>query len=583
LFFHRALSVPGYFVSWISETIMAIATVAVGFPVGTNMDLFDVGLLATGTISAQTSTSYQVQVGGVDERLMFSGAGFTYTNGAITGGTVTGLEDQYMGAPNFTISSFAIAASSFVAWAGAQDNAAAKAAIFSGADVVTGGPLDDLLRSYGGADTLSGGAGADTLDGGAGEDVINGGAGRDVITTGGGGDTVVVGLGHSGVTEATADSITDWNSSDLLLFANVPASASEYVENTAPDFAIAATYASGLIVSGAANVVAVAYSGGVAVFADSANNNGAAEDVVILTGKTLADVSYENFTTTPVAPAPPTPAPPTPAPPTPAPPTPAPPAPSGGGGFGGGFGGGATAGTPVTGSEGADTFAPSAAADNINGAGGNDAIDGGDGNDTLGGGTGNDTLQGGAGDDIMDGGVGSNYLRGGDGHDQIVGGSGFDDINGNAGNDTESGGFGDDWVVGGKDNDQLAGDSGSDVVWGNLGDDTLDGGLDNDQVRGGQGNDVLTGGAGDDFVSGDRGNDTVSGGLGADLFHGSQDAGIDRVIDFNLAEGDRVMLDPGTTYTLAQVGADTVIDMGAGNQMILVGVQLSTLPQGWIF
>jgi len=525
---------------------MAIATVAVGFPVGTNMDLFDVGLLATGTISGQTGTGYQVQVGGGDERLIFSGTGFTYTGAAITGGTVTGLEDQYMATPNFTITGFAIAASSFVTWAGAQDSAAAKAAIFAGADTVTGGPLDDLLRAYGGADTLSGGTGSDTLDGGAGDDVINGGAGHDVITTGGGIDTVIVGLGHSGTTEATADSITDWNSSDHLLFASVPASASEYVENTAPDFAVAATYASGLIVSGAANIVAVAYSGGVAVFADSANNNGAADDVVILTGKTLADVSYANFTTTPDAPAPPTSTPPTPAPPTPSPPAPPP---SGGGFGGGGFGGGATPG----------------------------------GADTLAGGPGNDTLQGGVGDDMLDGGAGSNYMRGGDGQDQIVGGSGFDDINGNAGNDTESGGLGDDWVVGGKDNDQLAGDAGSDVVWGNLGNDTLDGGLDNDQVRGGQGNDVLTGGAGDDFVSGDRGDDTVSGGLGADTFHGSQDAGIDRVLDFHLAEGDRVMLDPGTTYTLAQVGSDTVIDMGAGNEMILVGVQLSTLTPGWIF
>jgi hypothetical protein len=67
------------------------------------------------------------------------------------------------------------------------------------------------------------------------------------------------------------------------------------------------------------------------------------------------------------------------------------------------------------------------------------------------------------------------------------------------------------------------------------------------------------------------------------LFHGSQDAGIDRVLDFHLSEGDRVMLDPGTTYTVSQQGADTVIDMGAGNQMILVGVQLSTLTPGWIF
>jgi len=121
------------------------------------------------------------------------------------------------------------------------------------------------------------------------------------------------------------------------------------------------------------------------------------------------------------------------------------------------------------------------------------------------------------------------------------------------------------------------------VVWGNLGNDTQDGGDGNDQVRGGQGDDSITGGAGNDFVSGDRGNDTVAGGAGADLFHGSQDAGIDRVIDFNLAEGDRVMLDSGTTYALLQAGLDTVLDMGGGHQMILVGVQLATLTPGWIF
>jgi hypothetical protein len=55
------------------------------------------------------------------------------------------------------------------------------------------------------------------------------------------------------------------------------------------------------------------------------------------------------------------------------------------------------------------------------------------------------------------------------------------------------------------------------------------------------------------------------------------------VVDFNLAEGDRVQLDPGTTYTLSQVGADTVLDMGGGHQMILVGVQMSTLASGWVF
>ena len=54
-------------------------------------------------------------------------------------------------------------------------------------------------------------------------------------------------------------------------------------------------------------------------------------------------------------------------------------------------------------------------------------------------------------------------------------------------------------------------------------------------------------------------------------------------MDFHISEGDRVMLDPGTTYTVSQMGADTVIDMGGGHQMILVGVQMSSLPDGWIF
>ncbi|HEY0648619.1 hypothetical protein [Phenylobacterium sp.] len=52
--------------------------------------------------------------------------------------------------------------------------------------------------------------------------------------------------------------------------------------------------------------------------------------------------------------------------------------------------------------------------------------------------------------------------------------------------------------------------------------------------------------------------------------------------DFKMGEGDRVLLDPATQYTAAQAGADTVINMNGGGQMVLVGVQLSSLPAGWI-
>jgi Ca2+-binding RTX toxin-like protein len=227
----------------------------------------------------------------------------------------------------------------------------------------------------------------------------------------------------------------------------------------------------------------------------------------------------------------------------------------------------------IGGSDLADRLRAYAGADTLQGAGGSDVLDGGDGDDDVFGGQGADT--------ITDAG-GANYLRGDEGDDYVVGGAGFDDINGNMGADTADGGFGDDWVVGGKDNDLLYGDAGNDLVYGNLGDDTTDGGAGADTLRGGQGSDSVAGGAGADFISGDRGEDTVSGGTGADLFHAFSEAGLDRVLDFRASEGDRVQLDPGTTYTLTQVGADTVITM-SGGQVVLVGVSLSSLGAGSVF
>jgi Ca2+-binding RTX toxin-like protein len=206
-----------------------------------------------------------------------------------------------------------------------------------------------------------------------------------------------------------------------------------------------------------------------------------------------------------------------------------------------------------------------------------------DGADLALGGAGRDAVEAGGGDDTLLGGGGEDFLRGGDGNDRIAGGDAFDDTHGNMGNDTISGGLGDDWTVGGKDNDLLFGDAGGDLVYGNIGADTCEGGDGNDVVRGGQDNDLINGGGGADYVSGDKGSDTVTGGAGADIFHTFGDAGVDRVTDFSLAEGDRVQVDPGTQYTVSQVGADTVISMTGGGQMTLVGVQMSSLTAGWIF
>ena len=193
-------------------------------------------------------------------------------------------------------------------------------------------------------------------------------------------------------------------------------------------------------------------------------------------------------------------------------------------------------------------------------------------------------IHAGAGNDTISGAPAPDYLRGDDGDDSIQGGSAFDDINGNKGNDTIDGGSGgSDWLVGGQGNDLIFAHTSDNLLYGNLGNDTLIGGNGFDVMRGGQGDDSIVGGAGNDFISGDRGNDTESGGAGADIFHTFSGAGVDKVLDFHITEGDRVEVDPGTVYTVSQVGSDTVIDMGNGDQMTLVGVQMSTLTPGWIF
>lgn len=229
-----------------------------------------------------------------------------------------------------------------------------------------------------------------------------------------------------------------------------------------------------------------------------------------------------------------------------------------------------------------DTLGGGSGANAINGGAGDDSLSGLGDADLLFGADGADSLYGGEGDDNLDGGPGANLLRGEAGDDVLRGGQDFDDLHGNMGDDTLTGGGGDDWVVGGKDGDSLAGDGGGDIVFGNLGGDTCDGGDGGDIVRGGQDDDIVRGGGGDDFVSGDRGSDTISGGLGADTFHTFGAAGLDHVLDFDRAQGDRVLVSEGGTWTVSQQGADVVVDLVGGGRMVLAGVQLSTLTDGWI-
>ncbi len=100
-----------------------------------------------------------------------------------------------------------------------------------------------------------------------------------------------------------------------------------------------------------------------------------------------------------------------------------------------------------------------------------------------------------------------------------------------------------------------------------------------DQLYGRGGNDTLQGGAGDDRLEGGVGNDRLQGEAGADTFVFA--SGIDRVVDFNAAQGDRLALsvsDLGlgglsAAEIVAAYGDDSsgqvVLDFGPGSRLII--------------
>lgn len=176
----------------------------------------------------------------------------------------------------------------------------------------------------------------------------------------------------------------------------------------------------------------------------------------------------------------------------------------------------------------------------------------------------------------------------GAGNDLVIGSEIADVINGNQGNDTIYGAAGDDLIWGGQDNDLLFGNDGNDIINGNRGNDTIYGGAGNDFIRGGQGDDFLSGDAGNDILIGDLGADTLVGGEGADTFVLTHaDATIDQadlILDFNLAEGDRIAvvedIDPSTLVVNA-VGNDTQIILPDGNILgVVQNVQPDLVRQG---
>lgn len=134
-------------------------------------------------------------------------------------------------------------------------------------------------------------------------------------------------------------------------------------------------------------------------------------------------------------------------------------------------------------------------------------------------------------------------IYGTDSDDALSGGRGNDFMYGYRGNDEMRGGGGNDQIQGHQGDDRLFGEDGSDTLFGGHGDDLLDGGAGNDSLWGGTGRDTLRGGTGTDTFNFGRSVDSTTRtteqiqAITSDI---DDTAGLDTILDFNRAEGDRI-------------------------------------------
>ncbi|MBD2354411.1 hypothetical protein H6G41_07190 [Tolypothrix sp. FACHB-123] len=127
---------------------------------------------------------------------------------------------------------------------------------------------------------------------------------------------------------------------------------------------------------------------------------------------------------------------------------------------------------------------------------------------------------------------------------------------------------------------QVLGTRKNDHLQGTQGNDYIDGGKGKDYLFGLNGEDLLVAGDGNDVINGGRGNDELWGDAGKDLFIFKPGYGADNIFDFE--HGEKIDISAFKIQDLSKIGKTditleskldtTQIDLGGGNQLILVGI-----------
>ena len=210
------------------------------------------------------------------------------------------------------------------------------------------------------------------------------------------------------------------------------------------------------------------------------------------------------------------------------------------------------------------TLAAGAGAINGNGNALNNVVTGNESANTLFGFLGNDTLNGG---------VGADQMYGGEGDDAYVVDNAGDIVF------ESSAAWGTDTVTSSVNYtlttniDNLVLASGATIGQGNNTANTITGNSAANTLRGFGGNDVLNGGAGNDLLNGGAGDDTFvfAPGTGQDRVADFVAGGVDDTLDLSAYNGS------GVTWTISQVGADTVFTFTNGEEITLTGVTATNL------
>jgi Ca2+-binding RTX toxin-like protein len=462
-------------------------------------------------------------------------------------------------------------------------------------------PVASPLIGAAGADTLTGTAGPDILTGGAGDDVYMVGIGDTVVEAAGGGlDTVNASVSY--VLPANVENLTLAGTSAL-------AGTGDSLNNV-----ITGNRAANLLTGGGGVDTMIGGAGDDTYVLNSPadtiiENANAGTDTVRIAASYTVGANLENLTLT---------------------------------GADAVLGTGNALNNYLIGNSAANTLTGLAGADTLNGGGGIDQLIGGKGDDlyVLGAdadvvveapGEGVDTVSasfsytldanvenliltgsaplsgtGNALNNLMTGGGGADTLIGGDGNDTLVGGGGVDRLAGGAGDDTYVLGSDSDVIVeaagGGADTvttnlnyalganlENLALTGGSAAAgYGNDLANRLVGNAAANRLEGRGGADTLDGGGGGDSLLGGAGADRLAGGSGADTFIFNKGDGHDVITDFG-AGADLLdlssLLSAGFKPVLALSGADTLIQLSSGDDILLLGVlpgQLVATAGGFI-